>query len=106
MKLDVNVLRYLSKDDFRVLTSIEMGQKNVRAWAHMGHACMVVCCAHARACRSCAWVLWGAMLFTKMHAASCVGIAVIQLDEVCRVWKAACDACLPHPRSTSWCLCP
>ncbi len=29
MKLDVNVLRYLSKDDFRVLTSIEMGQKNV-----------------------------------------------------------------------------
>ena len=28
MKLDVNVLRYLSKDDFRVLTSVEMGQKN------------------------------------------------------------------------------
>ena len=30
MKLDVNVLRYLSKEDFRVLTAIEMGQKNVR----------------------------------------------------------------------------
>ena len=30
MKLDVNVLRYLSKDDWRVLTSVEMGEKNVR----------------------------------------------------------------------------
>ncbi len=29
MKLDVNVLRYLSKDDFRVLVAVEMGQKNV-----------------------------------------------------------------------------
>jgi RIO kinase 2 len=28
MKLDVTVLRYLSKDDFRVLTSIELGMKN------------------------------------------------------------------------------
>ncbi|KAF5842585.1 Rio2, N-terminal-domain-containing protein [Dunaliella salina] len=28
MKLDVNILRYLSKDDFRVLTAVEMGQKN------------------------------------------------------------------------------
>lgn len=28
MKLDVNVLRYLQKEDFRVLTAIEMGQKN------------------------------------------------------------------------------
>ncbi|GAX73345.1 hypothetical protein CEUSTIGMA_g798.t1 [Chlamydomonas eustigma] len=28
MKLDVNVLRYLSKDDWRVLTSVEMGEKN------------------------------------------------------------------------------
>ncbi|KAF6256260.1 Serine/threonine-protein kinase RIO2 [Scenedesmus sp. NREL 46B-D3] len=28
MKLDVNVLRYLSKEDFRVLTAVEMGQKN------------------------------------------------------------------------------
>ena len=31
MKLDVNILRYLSKDDFRVLTAVEMGQKNVSA---------------------------------------------------------------------------
>lgn len=28
MKLDVNVLRYLSKDEFRVLTAVEMGMKN------------------------------------------------------------------------------
>ncbi|CAN0891317.1 Serine/threonine-protein kinase RIO2 [Linum grandiflorum] len=28
MKLDVEVLRYLSKDDFRVLTAVEMGQRN------------------------------------------------------------------------------
>ncbi|KAL4450558.1 hypothetical protein ABPG77_000914 [Micractinium sp. CCAP 211/92] len=28
MKLDVNVLRYMSKEDFRVLTAVEMGQKN------------------------------------------------------------------------------
>ncbi|EFN51844.1 hypothetical protein CHLNCDRAFT_27453, partial [Chlorella variabilis] len=27
-KLDVNVLRYLTKEDFRVLTAVEMGQKN------------------------------------------------------------------------------
>jgi len=31
MKLDVNALRYLSREDFRVLTAIEMGQKNVRS---------------------------------------------------------------------------
>ena len=30
MKLDCNILRYLAKDDWRVLTAIEMGQKNVR----------------------------------------------------------------------------
>ena len=30
MKLDVNVLRYLSREDFRVLVAVEMGQKNVR----------------------------------------------------------------------------
>ena len=30
MKLDVNALRYLSKDDFRVLTAVEMGMRNVR----------------------------------------------------------------------------
>ena len=29
MKLDVNVLRYLGRDDFRTLTAVEMGQKNV-----------------------------------------------------------------------------
>ena len=29
MKLDVNVLRYLGKDEFRTLTAVEMGQKNV-----------------------------------------------------------------------------
>jgi hypothetical protein len=29
MKLDVDVLRYLSKDEFRVLTAVEMGMKNV-----------------------------------------------------------------------------
>ncbi|KAH9324289.1 hypothetical protein KI387_004467 [Taxus chinensis] len=28
MKLDVNVLRYLSKDEFRVLTAVEMGMRN------------------------------------------------------------------------------
>lgn len=31
MKLDVNVLRYLSREDFRVLVAVEMGQKNVSA---------------------------------------------------------------------------
>jgi len=30
MKLDVNALRYLTKDDFRVLTAVEMGMRNVR----------------------------------------------------------------------------
>ena len=29
MKLDVNMLRYLARDDWRVLTSVEMGEKNV-----------------------------------------------------------------------------
>ena len=29
MKLDVNVLRYLSHDDWRTLTAVELGQKNV-----------------------------------------------------------------------------
>ncbi|PON36850.1 Serine/threonine protein kinase [Parasponia andersonii] len=28
MKLDVNILRYLSKEDFRVLTAVEMGMRN------------------------------------------------------------------------------
>ena len=34
MKLDVKTLRYLSKDDFRVLQAIEVGQKNVRMHLH------------------------------------------------------------------------
>lgn len=29
MKLDVNALRYLTRDDFRVLTAVEMGMRNV-----------------------------------------------------------------------------
>lgn len=29
MKLDVDMLRYLSKEDFRVLTAVEMGMRNV-----------------------------------------------------------------------------
>lgn len=29
MKFDVDALRYLSKDDFRVLTAVEMGMRNV-----------------------------------------------------------------------------
>jgi Rio2, N-terminal len=29
MKLDVNALRYLSKEEFRVLTAVEMGMRNV-----------------------------------------------------------------------------
>lgn len=33
MKLDVNMLRYLSKEDFRVLTAVEMGMRNVKASA-------------------------------------------------------------------------
>lgn len=28
MKLDVTALRYLSKEEFRVLTGVEMGMKN------------------------------------------------------------------------------
>lgn len=44
MKLDVKILRYLSKEDFRVLTAIEMGMRNheivpvelvsIRLWKH------------------------------------------------------------------------
>ena len=29
MRLDVNALRYLSKEEYRVLQAIELGQKNV-----------------------------------------------------------------------------
>lgn len=39
MKLDVNVLRYLSKDEFRVLTAVEMGQKNVSDVVLMPRPC-------------------------------------------------------------------
>jgi RIO kinase 2 len=28
MKLDVTCMRYLSKDDYRVLTAVEMGMRN------------------------------------------------------------------------------
>ena len=31
MKLDVNTLRYLTHDEWRVLTAVEIGQKNVRS---------------------------------------------------------------------------
>ena len=30
MKLDVNALRYLTHDEWRALTAVEIGQKNVR----------------------------------------------------------------------------
>lgn len=30
MKLDVNALRYLSREEFRTLQAVELGQKNVR----------------------------------------------------------------------------
>lgn len=33
MKLDANALRYLLRDDWRVLTAVELGQKNVRTVA-------------------------------------------------------------------------
>lgn len=37
MKLDVNALRHLSRDDFRTLTAVEQGQKNVRrVWSGVG----------------------------------------------------------------------
>lgn len=36
MKFDVNVLRYLSKEEFRVLTAVEMGMRNVRPGGGLG----------------------------------------------------------------------
>jgi hypothetical protein len=39
MKLDVNVLRYMTKEEFRVLTAVEMGQKNVRLLLFVLIAC-------------------------------------------------------------------
>jgi hypothetical protein len=38
MKLDVNVLRHLTRDDFRTLTAVEQGQKNVRKGTEGGEA--------------------------------------------------------------------
>jgi len=35
MKLDVNALRYLSKEEFRTLQAVELGQKNVRSEAQL-----------------------------------------------------------------------
>lgn len=32
MKLDANALRYLDKDEWRVLTAVEIGQKSVSAF--------------------------------------------------------------------------
>jgi hypothetical protein len=60
-KLDVNVLRYLSKEDFRVLTAVEMGQKNVgirlTCIADMlpaGHGSNLSCCLRSvPAARNC-----------------------------------------------------
>lgn len=37
MKLDVDVLRYLSKEDFRVLTAVELGMRNVRLSLSLSH---------------------------------------------------------------------
>jgi hypothetical protein len=54
MKLDVNALRYLTKEDFRVLTAVEMGQKNVRlrlhAASHVSSCHVLTRPAAARAC--------------------------------------------------------
>ena len=38
MKLDVNSLRYLSKEEWRVLGSVELGQRNVRVATLSRHA--------------------------------------------------------------------
>ena len=38
MKLDVNALRYLSREEFRTLQAVEVGQRNVRALL-----CLSVC---------------------------------------------------------------
>lgn len=32
MKLDANALRYITADEFRTLTAVELGQRNVRMW--------------------------------------------------------------------------
>jgi hypothetical protein len=42
MKLDVSVLRYLSHDEWRTLTAVELGQKNVRLAAASSSRCLFV----------------------------------------------------------------
>ena len=32
MKLDVNALKYLTKEEWRVLSAVELGQRNVRCF--------------------------------------------------------------------------
>ena len=65
MKLDVNQLRYLSKDDFRVLQAVELGQKNVRSYSGEAtllnciHCCLWMqanqCCLCFCSTRLCRW---------------------------------------------------
>ena len=44
MKLDVNALRYLSKEEFRTLQAVELGQKNVRIMCpFVSPLCVIVC---------------------------------------------------------------
>ncbi len=51
MKFDVNVLRYLSKDEYRVLVAVEVGQKNVSSGLCSGSvACWRIWPAHALHC--------------------------------------------------------
>lgn len=52
MKLDVNALRYLSREDFRVLTAVEMGQKNVRALRWLGWSILAMHVGHVAVHRS------------------------------------------------------
>ena len=42
VKLDVSVLRYLSKEDFRVLSSVEQGMKNHEVW--VVNLFFILCC--------------------------------------------------------------
>lgn len=42
MKLDVNSLRYLSKEEWRVLGSVELGQRNVRLAALSLRSCLLL----------------------------------------------------------------
>ena len=62
MKLDVNVLRYMSKDEFRVLTAVEM-VRPPRTACHRAatkplfRSCVLGCLANQEACGS-SFVLW------------------------------------------------